>query len=195
MPRKKVKQNNKDVEVDDTDRALRLNEDLMLSADITSQTLNIWIPHDLGLMAWRGAILAELLSADNKNVVATVSTRQLTITPLNALRMALSTEATIQARAGEGETGRFSGTIARAAGFDKPVTVTLAGLPEGYTAPSIEVPADQTEFTLEVRFAKEAKTADLKDIKLVANAGTDLKPEVRVSSNQINTNIKVVAQE
>jgi len=195
MPRKKVKQNNKDVEVDDTDRALRLNEDLMLSADITSQTLNIWIPHDLGLMAWRGAILAELLSADNKNVVATVSTRQLTITPLNALRMALSTEATIQARAGEGETGRFSGTIVRAAGFDKPVTVTLAGLPEGYTAPSIEVPADQTEFTLEVRFAKEAKTADLKDIKLVANAGTDLKPEVRVSSNQINTNIKVVAQE
>ena len=195
MPRKKVKQNNKDVEVDDTDRALRLNEDPILSADITSQAVNIWIPHDLGLMAWRGTIVAELLSADNKNVVATVSTRQLNITPLDAIRVALSTEATIQARAGEGETGHFAGTITRAAGFDKPVTVTLAGLPAGYAAPSIEVPAEQTEFTLEIRFAKEAKAADLKGIKLVANAATDLKPEVKVSSNQINTNIKVVAPE
>ena len=195
MPRKKVKQNNKDVEVDDTDRALRLNEDPILSADITSQAVNIWIPHDLGLMAWRGTIVAELLSADNKNVVATVSTRQLNITPLDAIRVALSTEATIQARAGEGETGHFAGTITRAAGFDKPVTVTLAGLPAGYAAPSIEVPAEQTEFTLEIRFAKEAKAADLKDIKLVANAATDLKPEVKVSSNQINTHIKVVAPE
>ena len=195
MPRKKVKQNNRDVEVDDTDRALRLNEDPILSADITSQAVNIWIPHDLGLMAWRGTIAAELLSADNKNVVATVSTRQLNITPLDAIRVALSTEATIQARAGEGETGHFAGTITRAAGFDKPVTVTLAGLPTGYAAPSIEVPAEQTEFTLEIRFAKEAKAADLKDIKLVANAATDLKPEVKVSSNQINTNIKVVAPE
>jgi len=195
MPRKKVKQNNKDVEVDDTDRALRLNEDPILSADITSQAVNIWIPHDLGLMAWRGTIVAELLSADNRNVVATVSTRQLNITPLDAIRVALSTEATIQARAGEGETGHFAGTITRAAGFDKPVTVTLAGLPAGYAAPSIEVPAEQTEFTLEIRFAKEAKAADLKDIKLVANAATDLKPEVKVSSNQINTNIKVVAPE
>ena len=139
--------------------------------------------------------MAELLSADNKNVVASVSTRQLNITPLDAIHVALSTEATIQARAGEGETGHFAGTITRAPGFDKPVTVTLAGLPEGYAAPSIEVPADQTEFTLEVRFAKEAKAADFKDIKLVANAATDLKPEVKVASNQINTNIKVVAQE
>ena len=195
MPRKKIKQNNKDVEVDDTDRALRLSEDPMLGVDITSQTVNVWVPHDLGIMAWRGAIVAELLSADNKNVLATVSTAQLTITPLDSLSLALTTDAAIQARAGEGESGHFAGTITRAAGFDKPVTVTLAGLPEGYAAPSIEVPADQTEFKLEVRFPKEAKPADLKDIKLLANAPTDLKPEVKVSSNQINTMIKVVAQE
>ncbi len=195
MPRKKVKQNNKDVEVDDTDRALRLSENPVLAADVTSTTVNLWVPHDLGLMAWRGAIVAELLSADSKNVVATVSTAQLTVTPLDAISIALTTDANIQARAGEGETGHFAGTITRAAGFDPPVTVTLAGLPEGYTAPSVEVPADQKEFKLEVRFAKEAKPADLKNIKLVANAATDLKPEVRVTSNQVNTNIKVVAQQ
>ncbi len=195
MPRKKIKQNNKDVEVDDLDRAIRLNEDPMLGADVTSQTVNIWVPHDIGLIAWRGAIVAELLSADNKNVIATVSTAQLTIMPLDAISVALTTDTNIEARAGEGETGHFAGTITRAEGFDKPVTVTLAGLPEGYTAPSIEIAADQSEFTLEVRFAKEAKPADLKDIKLVASAVTDLKPEIKVSSNQINTTIKVVAQE
>ena len=195
MPRKKVKQNNKDVEVNDTDRALRLSEDPMLGADVTSQTVNVWIPHDLGIMPWRGVIVAELLSADNKAVVASVSTAQLNITPVDSLSIAITTEAGIEARAGEGETGHFAGTITRAAGFDKPVTVTLAGLPEGYAAPSIEVPTDQTEFKLEVRFPKEAKPADLKDIKLIANAPTDLKPELRVTSNQINTTIKVVTQE
>ena len=195
MPRKKVKQNNKDVEVNDTDRALRLSEDPMLGADVTSQTVNVWIPHDLGIMPWRGVIVAELLSADNKAVVATVSTAQLNITPVDSLSIAITTEAGIEARAGEGETGYFAGTITRAAGFDKPVTVTLAGLPEGYAAPSIEVPTDPTEFKLEVRFPKEAKPADLKDIKLIANAPTDLKPELKVTSNQINTTIKVVTQE
>ena len=192
MPRKKVKQNNKDVEVNDTDRALRLSEDPMLGADVTSQTVNVWIPHDLGIMPWRGVIVAELLSADNKAVVASVSTAQLNITPVDSLSIAITTEAGIEARAGEGETGYFAGTITRAAGFDKPVTVTLAGLPEGYAAPSIEVPTDQTEFKLEVRFPKEAKPADLKDIKLIANAPTDLKPELKVTSNQINTTIKKV---
>lgn len=195
MPRKKVKQNNKDVEVNDTDRALRLSEDPMLGADVTSQTVNVWIPHDLGIMPWRGVIVAELLSADNKAVVASVSTAQLNITPVDSLSIAITTEAGIEARAGEGETGHFAGTITRAAGFDKPVTVTLTGLPEGYAAPSIEVPTDQTEFKLEVRFPKEAKPADLKDIKLIANAPTDLKPELKVTSNQINTTIKVVTQE
>ena len=195
MPRKKVKQNNKDVEVNDTDRALRLSEDPMLGADVTSQTVNVWIPHDLGIMPWRGVIVAELLSADNKAVVASVSTAQLNITPVDSLSIAITTEAGIEARAGEGETGHFAGTITRAAGFDKLVTVTLAGLPEGYAAPSIEVPTDQTEFKLEVRFPKEAKPADLKDIKLIANAPTDLKPELKVTSNQINTTIKVVTQE
>lgn len=195
MPRKKVKQNNKDVEVNDTDRALRLSEDPMLGADVTSQTVNVWIPHDLGIMPWRGVIVAELLSADNKAVVASVSTAQLNITPVDSLSIAITTEAGIEARAGEGETGYFAGTITRAAGFDKPVTVTLTGLPEGYAAPSIEVPTDQTEFKLEVRFPKEAKPADLKDIKLIANAPTDLKPELKVTSNQINTTIKVVTQE
>lgn len=195
MPRKKVKQNNKDVEVDDTDRALRLSEDPTLGAEVTNQTVNIWVPHDLGLMAWRGALIAELLSADNKNVVATVSTAQLTITPLDAIGLTLTTDANIIARAGEGETGHFAGTLTRAAGFDKPVIVTLAGLPEGYAAPSIEVAPNQTEFKLEVRFAKEAKPADLANLKLVATAATDLKPEIKVTSNQINTNIKVVAQE
>ena len=195
MPRKKVKQNNKDVEVNDTDRALRLSEDPMLGADVTSQTVNVWIPHDLGIMPWHGVIVAELLSADNKAVVASVSTAQLNITPVDSLSIAITTEAGIEARAGEGETGYFAGTITRAAGFDKPVTVTLTGLPEGYAAPSIEVPTDQTEFKLQVRFPKEAKPADLKDIKLIANAPTDLKPELKVTSNQINTTIKVVTQE
>jgi len=194
QPRKKIKQNNKDVEVDDLDRTLRLAEEPLLAPDVHTHTVNIWVPHDIGLSTWRTAIVAELMSADDKAVIATASTTQLTITPLDAIALELTSPANLEAVAGEGDTGSLTGTITRAAGFDKPVTVTLVGLPKGYTAPLIEIAADQTEFTLEVRFAKEAKPAELKNIKLVANAPTDLKPEVQVTSNQVNVQIKVIAQ-
>ncbi|MBT4693796.1 MAG: hypothetical protein HOB73_10670 [Planctomycetaceae bacterium] len=191
QPRKKIKKGGKDVEVDDLDRTLRLVEEPLVGADKNDHTVNVWVPHDLGTTPWNVAIIAELLSEDNKNVLATTTTRQLTITPLQALVLKLTSPANVTAIAGEGESGSVSGTITRADMFDKAVTITLRGLPKGYTAPSLEIAADVNEFTLPIQFSKEAKPGDLKNIKLVATAASDLKTEVQVVSNSETIQIKV----
>ena len=75
------------------------------------------------------------------------------------------------------------------------MTLTLAGLPKEYPAPKIEVPADKSEFTLEVRFAAQAKPAELKNIKLTATMLLDAAdPKSSVKSNDIGVTIKVVAK-
>ena len=192
--RKKIKKGGKDVEVDDLDRTLRLVEEPLVAADKNNHTVSVWVPHDLGTTPWNIAILAELLSEDNKTVLATTTTSQLIITPLPALALKLTSAANVEAVAGEGESGSVSGIITRAVGFDKAVTISLRGLPKGYTAPSIEIAADVNEFTLPIQFSKEAKPGDLKSIKLVATAASDLKAEVEVISNTETIQIKVVPQ-
>jgi hypothetical protein len=194
QPRKKIKKGGKDVEVDDLDRTLRLVEEPLVEAEKNNHTVDVWVPHDLGTTPWNATIIAELMSEDNKTVLATTTTSQLTITALQALTLKLTSAANIEAIAGEGESGSVSGTITRAAKFDKAVTITLRGLPKGYTAPSIEIAADVNEFTLPIQFSKEAKPGDLKNIKLVATAASDLKAEIQVVSNSETLQITVVPQ-
>jgi hypothetical protein len=194
QPRKKIKQGGKDVEVNDLDRTLRLVEEPLVETDKNKHAVNVWVPHDLVTTPWNVAIIAELLSQDNKTVLATTTTRQLTITPLQALVLKLTSPANVTAIAGEGESESVSGTITRADMFDKAVTITLRGLPKGYTAPSIEIAGDINEFTLPIQFSKESKPGDLKNIKLVATAASDLKAEVQVVSNSETIQIKVVPQ-
>jgi hypothetical protein len=110
------------------------------------------------------------------------------------MKITLSSETTIEARAGDGETGHLKGTIQREAGYAMPVSVTLRGLPEGYPAPSVEVPGDVSDFDLEVRFPESAKPMELKNIQLVGVVTPDpARQEITFSSNAIPVTIKVVA--
>jgi hypothetical protein len=194
IPKKKVKQNNKDVMVDDLDRALRLEQPPMLDATTNQATLQLWVPADLGIRNWDLSVVAELLSADNKTVITSVVTPVKTLLAHVPMKIALVSEATIEARAGEGETGHLKGTIQREAGYAMPVSVTLRGLPKGYPAPTVEVAGDVSEFDLEVRFPDGTTPAELKNIQLVGTVKPDpKKQEITFSSNTIPVTIKVVA--
>ena len=78
MPKKTVKENNKDVQKDDVDRALRLEGEPMTAALAAGaqaeQSLAVLVPGDLPAGPWSYAVLAELLGPDNKTVVATAAT-------------------------------------------------------------------------------------------------------------------------
>jgi hypothetical protein len=195
-PQKKEKQNNQDVLVDDLERTLRLDSAAEFGPETQEAVVHLLVPPDLPVKRWGLVLVAELLSADKQSVTAAVATPIRHIEPARALAVELAGPATIEARAGDGATGAFTGKLVRREGFLHPVTVTLAGLPEGYPAPSVTVPGDQHEFTLEVRFPAEAKPADLNEIKLVATALTDAaNPKSLIRSAGATVALKVVAGE
>ena len=196
MPRKKVKKDKKDVMVDDLDRAIRLANTPLLSGDTKQAELQLLVPTDLADRDWGLTLVAELLSADKKTVVQSVPAEVFSVQTRSPLTVELASEAKIEAKAGDGETGRFAGKIVRASGFDHPVTVTLAALPKEYPAPKVVVAGDKDEFSLSVRFPYGTKAGELKNVKLFATAApVDKKENLLVRSNELTVELKVVPGE
>ncbi|MEX2111548.1 MAG: hypothetical protein WD845_00080 [Pirellulales bacterium] len=193
-PRKKVKENNQEREIDDVERTLRFEAAPTIAAEASDADAKVLVPADLPRIAYDLAIQAELLSADGKNVLAAAVTparRMIATTPLT---IELATNDPIEARAGLGETGKLAGKIRRAPGFTLPVTVSLSGLPKGSGAPSIELAADKNDFELPLSLRYGTPLGELKDVKLVATSQLDPKnAETMVKSAEAPVAINVVA--
>ena len=167
MPKKTVKVNNADQVVDDVERTLRLESAELMDAVTSDVVAQLLVPADLPKQPWDIAIEAELVSADGKTVLASVVTpvrRIETVVPFSAT---LSSPPMIQAKAGDGETGKFTGAIVRQFGFTGDLAVTLENLPKGLTAPVAIIPADKNEFELEVRFPFAVKPQKIAGATLV----------------------------
>ena len=191
-PKKEVTgKDNKKSTVDDVERSLRLEASPMLAADAASGAAKIIVPADLPGIPYDVAFKAELLSADGKTVMAKAVTPALRLATVQPLKVALAGEAKVEAKAGSGETGQLKGTIERIGDFAHPVTVTLAGLPADYVAPTVEVPADKSEFSLPVAFAFNSPPGDLPGVSVVATAQPAAGASVR--SNEVPVAVKVVA--
>src|SRR5207247_1099082 len=67
--------------------------------------------------------------------------------------------------------------------FNKPVTVTLTGLPAGLPVPSVVVAAERSEFELPVAFPPTTKPGLLANVKLVATSSD--KSQSALRSNEI----------
>jgi hypothetical protein len=193
MPRKKIKENNQDKEVDDVDRALRLEGDPVFTPEQADTTVNVLVPADLPNQAWDLVLVADLLSADAKSTVTSIAAPVRRLTTAVPFTLELAGPTTVEGKAGAGETGKFTGKVVRSAGFAQAVIVTLDGLPKGYSAPMVLVPADQSEFTLPATFAFGTKTGELKGAKLVAVVAPVSTTSVK--SNAIDVAINVVPGE
>ena len=191
---KTVKEGNRDTTVADTERMLRLEGEPILEPGAQEATAQILVPVDLPAREWNFAIVAEVLSDDKKTVLSTTSAPLRSAEVKVPLAITLDGETRIEARAGEGETGVLRGTVQRAEGFAYPVTLKLEGLPEGYTSPTVTLPADQDKFELPVRFAADASTGELQNVQLVASAAPDAeKAELVVKSHGLPLSVHVVA--
>ena len=194
-PKKKIKENNQDKEVDDVERTLRIEGAPTLGETETELAggLNLLIPGDLAAREWDLALVAELLSADGKNVVgaAVAPARRFTVAAPFTIELAGANAA--EGRAGLGEAGVFRGKLVRTAGFQQPVTVTLTGLPKDIPAPIAIVAADKSEFELPLRFPFASKPGELKNVKLVALL--DRNAPLAGKSNDIDVKLKIVAGE
>jgi hypothetical protein len=167
MPRKKIKENNQEREVDDVERSLRFEGAPQIAADQTEAAASILVPSDLAVLEYDLAIQAELLADDNKTVVAVVTTPARRLATIVPVRVELAAAA-VEARAGVGPTGTISGKIHRAAGYALPINLTLAGLPQGVASPTFTVAADQTDFSFPVTLPYGTAAGELKNVKLAA---------------------------
>jgi hypothetical protein len=74
MPRKKIKEDNQEKEIDDVDRSLRLKDPILLESSQTEATAHVLIPEDLPEVEWGMIFVAELLGDDGETVLATAFT-------------------------------------------------------------------------------------------------------------------------
>jgi hypothetical protein len=195
-PRKTIKENNIDRQVDDVERTLRLEGAPAVAADQSQSTLNILVPADLPDATYSLVLRGELLGADGKQVLATAYTPVLTAQPARPVTLALSGPAEIDARAGLGETGKLVGKVVRQEGFAHALRVTLEGLPAGVPSPFADLPADKSDFELAVRLPHGLKAEALKNVRLVAvSLATPGDLENAVRTNQVPLTLKVVGGE
>lgn len=167
--------NNKDPKLDPVNRSLRFEGTPMVSAGQSAGTGRIVVPADLPAIPYDLAIRAEFLSADGKTVLASAVTPSRRLRPSQPFRLKLNGEAVVEAKAGAGPTGKLIGTVVRAPGFTKPVTVTLAGLPPQLPPPAVLVPSNQSEFELPIAFPYGTKPGPVQSVQLVATIEVEQK--------------------
>ncbi len=195
-PRKKVKVNNVDKEVDDVERTIRFAAAPMIAADQSEATATILVPTDLPQIAYDLAIEVQLLGADNKTVVASAVTPARRMTAGLPISLELATQGPAEARAGLGPAGKLTGKIHRVPGFSAAVSVSLAGLPKGVVSPSVVVPGDKSEFELPLTLPYGTAEGDLPNVKLVGTSQLDAKqPQLVVNAQEIPVALKVVKGE
>jgi hypothetical protein len=180
-----------DGKADDLNRALRVAGTPMIAAGQDAGQAPVIVPKDLPKKPYDLAIRAELLTPDGKQVLATAVTPSRRLTPVPPIVAALTSPATVEAVMG-GSTGiKMKGTINRQGGFDKPVTVSLVGLPAGVTVPTAVVPDNKTDFELSLVFPASTKLGDLLNVKLVATSV--LNPQATLRSNEVPIKLQIVA--
>lgn len=193
MPKKTVKVNNADQQQDDLDRAVRLEGAPMLAADQAEMPVTVLVPADLPLMGWDLALVGEILSADGKNVVATVTSESMRLVAAAPLTLQLTSAPMVEAKAGLGETGKLAGKVTRLPGLAGPVVLTLEGLPKPHSAPRFVVAADKEAFEFPVAFMYGVAPGDLAGVSIVAKLEDPALGTLR--SGAIPVQVKVVAGE
>ncbi len=193
MPKKKIKENNQEREVDDVDRALRFAAESVIAADAAEAAPAIIVPGDLARLQYDLAIQAELLGEDNKTAIATLVTPARRLPTIPPIKLELAAAA-VEARAGAGSTGSITGKLTRTPGFALPVQLTLTGLPEGVPAPTFNLAADQTDFSFPVTFPFGTAAGALPNVKLAAVCLTDpADPKTAVHTTSLDLSLSIVA--
>ncbi|MCA9061427.1 MAG: hypothetical protein KDA96_00130 [Planctomycetaceae bacterium] len=141
--------------------------------------LKILVPSDVAQNQIDAVISAEFvtqpLAAETDNRIWTAP---LTLTVADAARLSPN-----PASGKRGQQITLSGTVVRHPLFADVVTVALNGLPEGFSASSQPVAADETEFRVAITIPENAAVGPLQNLTLTANstAGSRISPAVPVA--------------
>jgi hypothetical protein len=178
---------------DDVAKALRFEGMPKLAANLAETSLAVLVPSDLPIIPYDLAVKGELLGSDGTTVLATAYTHARRLQATKPFALEVAGKSPVKARSGGGSTGIITGKIVRMGGFNRPITLTLTGLPAELPAPSVTVAGNRDEFALPVSFPYESRLGPLSGVKLVAS-GT-VQGDIVVKSNEVPVAVEVVAGE
>jgi hypothetical protein len=148
--------------------------DAEAKAPATSE-LALVVPSVLPESSCDVAIKAELLNPERNVVLRTAYSPVRRLPVLNPLTVKLSGTTTIEQTLDPkaGAVVKLTGKVERLANFKGDVNLTLTGQPGGVAITNAAVKADQTDFTLELRFPANFAAGEVKGIKLIATGPPD----------------------
>ena len=156
-------------------------------------TVGVIVPGDLPTIPYDLAIRGELLASNGMTVLATAYTPAHRLQATQPFALEVASKGAVKARSGGGATGNITGKIVRSGGFDRPVTLSLTGLPADLPAPSVTIAGNRNDFALPVAFPYESKLGPLAGVKLVASGTVEGNRVVK--SNEIPIALEVIAGE
>lgn len=141
----------------------------MTDAEAAEPTVMVQVPLDVAEKNVRLALQAEAVAhAYSERVIARAVSQPFSVDIQTAVAPALDAPTLAAKSAVEHP---ITGKLNRTAGFTQPVTVSLDGLPAGYTVKPVEVAGDQNDFQFVVMTPKvEAETA-VPNVKLRVSSG------------------------
>jgi hypothetical protein len=138
------------------------------------------------------AIKAELLNPERNIVLRTAYSSVRRLPVLNPIAVKLSGPTTIEQTLDPkaGAVVKVTGKIERLANFKGDVNLTLTGQPGGVAITNAAVKADQTDFTLELRFPANFAAGEVKGIKLIATGP----PDPQTGNQSIRTETELIVK-
>jgi hypothetical protein len=143
---------------------VRLAEDAAVPAGIADAAIPLLVPGDVAAAEIRAVVKAEVVPHIYSDRVAAVGYSA-------PLRLAVKDPITALEPAGPaalkaGENRQVKVVVRRQEGFARPVRVELRGLPQGFAAPPIDLPADQAEATFTVSVPAGTAAGPVSNVEL-----------------------------
>ncbi len=196
IPKKKIRENNQEKEVDDVDRALRILEESVIAAGESRAQFTLAIPPDLPKQPFALALRGELLADDEKKVLGENATEVRIGKPVPLVKVEVASAEIMTAVAGEKTPPVLSGYVSLAGDLSLLVTVKITGLPEHVPEPSLELPPGTTRFELPLEFPHGVPAGTVEGAQLLAVVRPDPEnPDLSVSSVAVPISLRIMAGE
>ncbi len=163
----------------------------------TTSELALIVPSVLPESACDVVIKAEQLNPERNSVLRTAYSTVRRLPVLNPLIVKLDSPTTIEQMldAKTGATIKLTGKIERQGSFKGDIALTLTGQPGGVAITNANVKADQTDFTVELRFPANFAAGEVKGIKLNAAGPADPQSGNQPVRTETELLIKLLASE
>ncbi len=177
----------------DPNRSIRAERPTELAAKVDAGDVPVLVPADLPATSHDLAVMAEMLAADRRTVLATA------YTPVKRLpvktQLLVSADAprvAVKADAKKPVPVEIKGKLERREGLTGDVALTLTGLPPGVAAANVTVPVGRADFVFKLSLPAGYAAGEYSGIKLGGSAVADPKvPAVRVRSRDVEITLVV----